>query len=110
MPWKERSVMDEQMRFVIRLKDGAAVPEVVRNGILVEPESAEALAAAIVRLYRSPDLRHSLASAACRDVEHFDVHRIARVFLSEVAKVAPGIAAPVSDSNVDAVTLGGRVS
>ena len=22
MPWKERSVMDERMRFVIRLKDG----------------------------------------------------------------------------------------
>jgi hypothetical protein len=53
--------MDERMRFVIRLKDGAAVPEVVRNGILVESESAEALAAAIVRLYRSPDLRHSPA-------------------------------------------------
>jgi len=68
----------------------------------------EALAAGIVRLYRSPDLCHSLASAGCRDVERFDVHRAARVFLSEVAKVAPGIAASVSDSNVDTVTLGGR--
>jgi len=87
----------------------AAVPEVVRNGILVEPKNAEALAAGIVRLYRSPDLRHSLASAGCRDVENLDVHHVARVFLSEVAKVAPGIAAPVSDSNVDADTLGGRV-
>ena len=65
----------------------AAVPEVVRNGILVEPENTEALAAGIVRLYRSPDLRHSLASAGRRDVENFDVHRIAKVFLYEVAKV-----------------------
>jgi glycosyltransferase involved in cell wall biosynthesis len=86
----------------------AAVPEVVRNGILVEPENTEALAAGIERLYRSPDLRHSLASAGCRDVERFDVHRIAAVFLSKVAKVAPGIGASVSDSNLDTVTLGGR--
>jgi glycosyltransferase involved in cell wall biosynthesis len=86
----------------------AAVPEVVRNGILVEPESAEALAAGILRLYRSPDLRHSLASAGCRDVEHFDAHRVVTVFLSAVAKVVPGIAIRVSDSDVDAVALGGR--
>jgi glycosyltransferase involved in cell wall biosynthesis len=71
----------------------AAVPEVVRNGILVEPENAEALAAGIARLYRSPDLCHSLALAAGRDVENFDVHRVAGVFLSEVARVAPGIEA-----------------
>ena len=56
----------------------------------LEPESAEALA------------------AGCRDVEHFDVHRVATMFLSEVAKVAPGIAASVSDSNLDIVALGGR--
>jgi len=86
----------------------AAVPEVVRNGILVEPESAEALAVGILRLYRSPDLRDSLASAGCRDVENFDVDRVARVFLSEVAKVVPGIAGSVFDPNVATVTLGGR--
>ena len=83
----------------------AAVPEVVRNGILVEPENAEALAAGIVRLHRSPDLCHSLASAARRDVENYDVHRVARLFLSEVAKVVPGIAASVSDSNGAEVML-----
>jgi glycosyltransferase involved in cell wall biosynthesis len=71
----------------------AAVPEVVRNGILVEPENPEALADGIVRLYRDPYLCSSLASAGCRDVERFDVHRVARLFLSEVVKVAPEVAA-----------------
>jgi glycosyltransferase involved in cell wall biosynthesis len=70
----------------------AAVPEVVRNGILVEPENPEALADGIDRLYRNPYLCTSLASAGCQDVERFDVHRVAGLFLSEVAKVAPEIA------------------
>jgi glycosyltransferase involved in cell wall biosynthesis len=69
----------------------AAVPEVVRNGILVEPDSPEALADAIIRLYRDPNLRHSLSSAGLRDVEQFELRRVAKRFLSEVAKVAPGI-------------------
>jgi len=71
----------------------AAVPEVVRSGILVEPESPEAFAEGIVRLYRDPDLYNSLASAGCRDVEQFDMHRVAGLFLSEAAKVAPEMAA-----------------
>jgi glycosyltransferase involved in cell wall biosynthesis len=71
----------------------AAVPEVVRNGILVEPENPEALADGITRLYRDPSLCNSLASAGCQDVERFDVHRVAGLFLSEIAKVAPEVAA-----------------
>jgi glycosyltransferase involved in cell wall biosynthesis len=71
----------------------AAVPEVVRSGILVEPESPEALAEGIVRLYRDPGLCNSLASACCRDVEQFDVQRISGLFLAEAAKVAPEMAA-----------------
>jgi len=70
----------------------AAVPEVVRNGILVEPENPEALADGIDRLYRNPYLCTSLASAGFQDVEQFDAHRVAGLFLSEVAKVAPGMA------------------
>ena len=31
MPWKERSVMDERMRFVIRLKDGEARASLCRE-------------------------------------------------------------------------------
>jgi glycosyltransferase involved in cell wall biosynthesis len=69
----------------------AAVPEVVRNGLLAEPENAESLAAGIDRLYRSPDLCRSLASAGRADVENFDIHRVAALFLSEIAKAAPAI-------------------
>ena len=31
MPWKERSVMDERMRFVIRLKDGESMASLCRE-------------------------------------------------------------------------------
>jgi glycosyltransferase involved in cell wall biosynthesis len=71
----------------------AAVPEVVRCGILVEPGNPDALADGIARLYRNPSLASSLVAAGCRDVEQFDVHRVAKRFLSAVAKVAPAIAA-----------------
>jgi len=67
----------------------AAVPEVVRNGILVEPANAESLAASIDQLYRNPDLCRSLASAGRPHVENFDVHRVVELFLTEIAKVAP---------------------
>ena len=72
----------------------AAVPEVVRDGILVEPENPEALAEAIIRLYRDPDLCHSLGSAGLRNVEQFEMHCVAARFLSEVAKVAPAMELP----------------
>ncbi|MEX2262313.1 MAG: glycosyltransferase family 4 protein [Bryobacteraceae bacterium] len=77
---------------IVAVRAGA-VPEVVRNGILVEPESPEALADGIVRLYRDPYLCSSLASAGRRDVEQFDVPGVAGLFLSEVAKVVPEMAA-----------------
>lgn len=67
----------------------AAVPEVVTDGILVEPDNAEALAEGILDLYRNPGLRDSLAAAGLRNVERFAIDRIAASFLSEVAKVAP---------------------
>ncbi len=67
----------------------AAVPEVVRHGMLVEPENPEALAEGIMRLYRDPDLRGSLALSASRDVEEFEMNRVASRFLSTVATIAP---------------------
>ena len=67
----------------------AAVPEVVRDGILVEPENPEAFAEALHTLYREPDLRNSLASAASRRVEEFEMHRVAALFLRQVAKLVP---------------------
>ncbi len=69
----------------------AAVPEVVRQGILVEPENAEELAEAIVRLFHDPDLRHSLGRSGLRDVERYEMRSVARQFLMEVAKVAPAV-------------------
>ena len=75
---------------IVAVRAGA-VPEVVKSGILVEPESDEALADGILRLYRDPGLCNSLAAAGCRDVEQFDAHRIAPLFLSDVAKVAPEV-------------------
>src|SRR5205823_4436382 len=41
----------------------AAVPEVVPHGLLVEPDSDEALAAVIKRLYDNQDLCHAIAAA-----------------------------------------------
>ncbi len=71
----------------------AAVPEVVRRGLLVEPDSEEAIAEAILSLYRDPGLRDSLASSGLRDVERFEMRRVASQFLSVAAKIAPGIRA-----------------
>ena len=62
----------------------AAIPEVVPHGVLVEPESAEALAAGIVDLYRSPEQRAVLAGAGAAWVEQFDAPRVARLFLDAV--------------------------
>ena len=69
----------------------AAVPEVARNGILVEPENPEALADAMLRLYRDPDLCRSLAGAGTRQVEEFEMGRVAAQFVNEIARVAPAI-------------------
>lgn len=69
----------------------AAVPEVVRSGILVKPEDPEALAEALLALYRNPDLRQSLAAAGSREVEQFEMGRIAERFISEVAEVVPAL-------------------
>jgi glycosyltransferase involved in cell wall biosynthesis len=67
----------------------AAVPEVVRRGVLVEPESAEALADGISRLWRDPVLRATIAEQQRNDVEEYDMIRIARLFLQEVGRVTP---------------------
>jgi len=61
-----------------------AIPEVVPHGLLVDPESSEALAAGVESLYRSPETRDSLAFAGARWVEQFDAPRVARLFLDAV--------------------------
>ena len=69
----------------------AAVPEVVRHGLLVEPGNAEALADAILRLYRDPDLRATLGKKGSQDVEEFAMLRVGRQFLRALARIVPGI-------------------
>ena len=65
------------------------IPEAIvseRDGLLVAPGNAEALAAAIARLKASPDLRASLASAGRhRAVTEFDSRTMADVTLGVYA-------------------------
>jgi glycosyltransferase involved in cell wall biosynthesis len=74
--------------------NAAAVPEVIRHGVLFEPDHPECLANALILLNCDPDLRRLLATAGSRDVEKFGMHTVARQFLSEVARVAPGLFLP----------------
>jgi glycosyltransferase involved in cell wall biosynthesis len=68
-----------------------AVPEVVQNGILVEPDDPQVLADAIYHLYLNPGLRQALGTTGLREVEQFDMHRVATRFISEIAKIVPDL-------------------
>lgn len=57
--------------------DAAAAPEVVRHGVLVPPDSPEALAEALAVLARDQARRTALAAAGARWVEEFDAPRVA---------------------------------
>ena len=65
----------------------AAVPEVVKHGILVEPENAEALANGIEQLYKSPDLQAKLAAESHELVKNFDAPVVASMFLQELSRI-----------------------
>lgn len=62
----------------------AAVPEVVKHGLLVDPDNAQELADAIERLYREPLLRESLGEAGRIFVRSFDAPVVGRMFLREL--------------------------
>lgn len=68
----------------------AAVPEVIPHGLLVEPESPAALAAAIEELYANPSLRTAIAEDGRRRVSVYDAPAIARMFLDVVAPLISG--------------------
>ncbi|SPE35026.1 Glycosyl transferase, group 1 [Candidatus Sulfopaludibacter sp. SbA3] len=59
----------------------AAIPEVVPHGILVEPDSAAALATGIEELYETTERRAALGRTGALWVEQFDAPRVARLFL-----------------------------
>ncbi|MCL4401432.1 MAG: glycosyltransferase family 4 protein [Acidobacteria bacterium] len=64
----------------------AAVPEVVPHGLLANPESEQATAAAIESLYRDAGLRAAQAASGLEWVRQFDAPRVARLFLDAVTR------------------------
>lgn len=66
----------------------ASIPEVVKHGVLVEPDDDLALADGIERLYQSPALRAAIATEASRWVTQFDGPLVAAAFLQEVEQAA----------------------
>lgn len=72
----------------------AAVPEVVPQGLLAEPDDPESLAECLHRLWRDRNMRASLAAEGARRVEQFDAPRVARMFRDTLAGVSAG--APTS--------------
>jgi glycosyltransferase involved in cell wall biosynthesis len=75
----------------------AAMPEVAPQGMLVEPGSAEDLAAAIETLHGNPGLRVSLAAQGTSWVENFDAPRVARRFLEEIHSLVRPHGGPAAD-------------
>lgn len=65
----------------------AAVPEVVTEGLLADPDDADSLAAALERMASDESLRARCAEAGRRAVESFDAPRVAGLFLAVIAPV-----------------------
>ena len=66
----------------------AAIPEVLPQGILTEPGSAESTAQAIATLYADSSLRTVLASQGRERVQEFDAGRVSGMFLSELQRLS----------------------
>ena len=75
----------------------AAVPEVVRHGVLVDllvhpkdagPENAEALAHGIWQLWRDPVLCARIQRQQLEDVEQYDMIRVTKRFMEAVDRVS----------------------
>jgi glycosyltransferase involved in cell wall biosynthesis len=64
----------------------ASAPEVVKHGILVEPDDDAALAEGIERLFADPELRSKLAAESLQWVNQFDAPLVAAAFLSVVTE------------------------
>ncbi len=60
MPWKETSVMDERMRFVIRLKDGESMASLCREFGISRKTG-----------YKSLDVHQFLLDSGSRPIQHY---------------------------------------
>jgi len=67
-----------------RGRAGGSSTEVVRHGLLAEPDNDRDLADAIERLYREPLLRESMGNAGREYVRRFDAPVVGRMFLREL--------------------------
>jgi len=72
---------------IVAARSGAA-PEIVPHGLLVEPNSEEALAEGIYRLYQDGSLHQSIALQGSEFVKRFDAPAVARMFLDTIAPLA----------------------
>ena len=66
----------------------AAIPEVVKHGLLANPDDDSSLADAIERAYRDSAMRASIAAAARQWLARFDGPLVANEFLREVQAAA----------------------
>jgi len=64
----------------------AAAPEVVKHGLLAEPDNEQSLAEAIEHLYRKPELRKSFEAAGREFVKQFDAPVVCKQFLSGIER------------------------
>ena len=65
----------------------AAVPEVVRHGVLVAPDSARSVAHGIWQLWRDPSLCARIQRQQFQDVEQYDMIRVAKRFMEALGQV-----------------------
>jgi glycosyltransferase involved in cell wall biosynthesis len=84
----------------------SSVPEVLPQGLLVDPESADSLADGLARLHGDPDLREWLVAEGRERVTEFDAPRIARRFLDEVFSISAARPAGVFSSGDGSTTTG----
>ncbi|MFZ1136066.1 MAG: glycosyltransferase family 4 protein [Candidatus Korobacteraceae bacterium] len=66
--------------------NAGAAPEVVQHGLLVEPDSEDALAQALEQLYADSKLRKTLGTAGQEFVKQFDAPIIAERFLNALGR------------------------
>lgn len=82
-------VMDYDVPIVASDVDG--IPDLVQHektGLLVRPNDAEALAAALLRLYRDAPLRHQLALQAKAGLAHYSPEAMAERYLALYSQLA----------------------